>query len=218
MMAVELVWTTPNGDELIAKMARVSNPDNEDNMETAPKLISYLMKHKHWSPFEMANMCVLVETTRDISRQLLRHRSFSFQEFSQRYAVVPKEPVLREARMQDPKNRQNSVPVSGEEEEYFAERFVMNQKHVWHVARSAYEHALEMGIAKEQARALLPEGLTPTRLYMNGSIRSWLHFIALRGGNGTQKEATGIANAVAEILSSHYPLTWKAYQECTTSF
>jgi thymidylate synthase (FAD) len=218
MMAVELVWTTVNGDDLIAKMARVSNPDNEDNMETAPKLISYLMKHKHWSPFEMANMCVLIETTRDISRQLLRHRSFSFQEFSQRYAVVPKEPVLREARMQDPKNRQNSVPVKGEEEEYFAERFVMNQKHVWHVARSAYEHALEMGIAKEQARALLPEGLTPTRLYMNGNIRSWLHFIALRGGNGTQKEATGIANAVAEILSSHYPLTWKAYQECATSF
>lgn len=218
MMAVELVWTTVNGDELIAKMARVSNPDNEDNMETAPKLISYLIKHKHWSPFEMANMCVLVETTRDISRQLLRHRSFSFQEFSQRYAVVPKEPVLREARMQDPKNRQNSVPVNGEEEEYFAERFVVNQKHVWHVACSAYEHALEMGIAKEQARALLPEGLTPTRLYMNGTIRSWLHFIALRGGNGTQKEATQIANAVAEILSSHYPLTWKAYQECATSF
>lgn len=216
MAATELVWSTPFGDDLIAKMARVSNPANEDNKETAPKLIRHLMKYQHWSPFEMANMCVYIATTRDISRQLLRHRSFSFQEFSTRYAEVGNDPVLREARKQDTKNRQNSIPYE-QDESNLPKVFEKVQHKVWATAYAAYKSLLEAGVAKEQARALLPEGLTPTRMYMNGTIRSWLHFVKLRGGNGTQKEATEIANAVAEILAEQYPQTWKAFKLCEAS-
>ena len=191
--------------EDIAYIARVSNPSNQNNSLTAEKLVRYLVKHKHWSPFEMASICIEIETTRDISKQILRHRSFSFQEFSQRYA----EPgdladfVLREARMQDEKNRQNSIECDNAHIAAFWEN---SQRNVISAARMAYEYAIKSGIAKEQARAVLPEGCTPTRMYMNGTLRSWLHYIEIRSGVETQKEHREIALACAEEIKSIFPM------------
>lgn len=177
-------------EELVAYCARVSNPGNQANHETAPRLLNYLIRNAHWSPFEMAHAVIEIETTRDIARQILRHRSFSFQEFSQRYAVVQDGAVIREARLQDAKNRQNSVEVDDAElQAWWQEK----QRLIASQTQLAYEAALERGIAKEVARAVLPEGLTPSRLYMAGTIRSWIHYIQLRAGNGTQKEHREIA-------------------------
>jgi len=191
--------------ELIAFSARVSNPSNQMNKETNEKLLSYLMKHKHWSPFEMVNACIEITTTRDIARQLLRHRSFSFQEFSQRYANPVKELdfVTREARMQDDKNRQNSIEV---DDEAFKLDWEREQKRVIWMVQKVYNAAIKKGIAKEVARAVLPEGLTTSRLYMNGTLRSWIHFIELRSANGTQKECTEVALACAEAISKIFPM------------
>jgi thymidylate synthase (FAD) len=194
-----------NIQDLIAYAARVSNPTNQANTKTTDKLLSYLIKHKHWSPFEMASACIEIETTRDIARQLLRHRSFSFQEFSQRYADIrdlSDSVVIRKARLQDPKNRQNSI-VNDDVSLHIA--WEVQQKAVWQRAMQAYEWAIENGIAKEQARAVLPEGNTPSRLYVNGTIRSWIHYIDLRSSNGTQLEHIEIAKAVAEAISKIYP-------------
>jgi len=191
--------------DLIAYAARVSNPTNQMNSETAPKLLNYLIKHKHWSPFEMASACMEIETTRDIARQLIRHRSFSFQEFSQRYAdpqAMDKTFVLREARLQDPKNRQNSVETSDEELQQQWEGF---QQGVINTAKAAYNWAIENGIAKEQARAVFPEGNTISRLYVNGTIRSWIHYIELRSANGTQKEHMDLAVACGEAIAKIFP-------------
>lgn len=191
--------------DTIAYMARVSNPSNQANTQTAPKLLEYLMRENHWSPFEMVNMCIEIETTRDIARQILRHRSFSFQEFSQRYAKVEFEFVLREARLQDPKNRQNSTEV---DDEILKGNWVAQQMDVIQAATKAYEWALENNIAKEQARAVLPEGLTGSRLYMNGTVRSWIHYVELRGGHGTQKEHIAVAKEVGKILDAE-GIPWK---------
>jgi thymidylate synthase (FAD) len=206
-----LVWATPDADALVAEMARVSNPANERNVATAPRLIAYLIRHRHWSPFEMVNACIEVHTTRDIGRQLLRHRSFAFQEFSQRYAEVgalPEAP-LRSARMQDPTNRQASVIC---EDKWTAEWWASAQRTARYEAELIYVEALQRGIAREVARAVLPEGLTPTRLYMNGTIRSWLHFCDLRRGHGTQKEAIDIAEAAWGILRETCPVIVKAWE------
>jgi|SRR3990167_8339714 len=178
------------GEELVAYCARVSNPANQANHETAPRLLNYLVRNQHWSPFEMAHAVIEIQTTRDIARQILRHRSFSFQEFSQRYAEVVADPVLREARLQDTTNRQNSVNI---DDSGMQSWWRMQQESVADIALRAYQEALELGIAKEVARAVLPEGLTPSRLYMAGSIRSWIHYIQLRASNGTQKEHREIA-------------------------
>jgi thymidylate synthase (FAD) len=178
------------GEELVAYCARVSNPGNQANHETAPRLLNYLVRNHHWSPFEMAHAVIEINTTRDIARQILRHRSFSFQEFSQRYAEVEAEPILREARMQDTQNRQASIDTDDYElQAWWQDR----QRLVATQAQFAYEAALERGIAKEVARSVLPEGLTPSRLYMAGSVRSWIHYIQLRAGHGTQKEHRDIA-------------------------
>ncbi len=195
-----------DAQELIAYCARVSNPSNQFNTETSDKLIRYLVKHQHWSPLEMVSACLEIETTRDIARQILRHRSFSFQEFSQRYADPTKDLsfVLREARLQDLKNRQNSIETDNEE---LQSRWEAIQKRVIEEAKFAYNFAIENGIAKEQARAVLPEGLTVSRLYMNGTLRSWVHFIQLRSGNGTQKEHMEIAKACAEVIAKVFPMT-----------
>jgi len=195
-----------DAQELIAYCARVSNPSNQLNTETSEKLIRYLVKHAHWSPLEMVSACVEITTTRDIARQILRHRSFSFQEFSQRYADPVKDLsfVLREARLQDPKNRQNSVETDDERLQRDWER---QQQQVIDYARSAYEWAIAKGIAKEQARAVLPEGLIESRLYMNGTLRSWVHFIELRSGNGTQKEHQLVALACAKAIAAIFPMT-----------
>lgn len=194
-----------DAQDLIAFCARVSNPSNQYNTETSDKLIGYLIKHQHWSPLEMVSVCLEIETTRDIARQILRHRSFSFQEFSQRYADPTKELsfVVREARLQDTKNRQNSVETDNLHLQAFWEQY---QKKVIDVANDAYTWAIENGIAKEQARAVLPEGLTVSRLYMNGTLRSWVHFIELRSGNGTQKEHRLIALECAKIISTFFPI------------
>lgn len=178
------------GEELVAYCARVSNPGNQANHETAPRLLNYLTRNHHWSPFEMAHAVIEIQTTRDIARQILRHRSFSFQEFSQRYAEVTDGAVLREARLQDTKNRQNSI-----ETENFAlsDWWERKQGFIAAAAMEVYNEALLQGIAKEVARAVLPEGMTPSRLYMAGSVRSWIHYIQLRAGNGTQKEHREIA-------------------------
>jgi thymidylate synthase (FAD) len=198
--------------ESIAYCARVSNPANQNNTETNEKLLRYLIKHKHWSPFEMASACLEIETTRDIARQILRHRSFSFQEFSQRYAN-PDEGFdemfeKRERRIQDTVNRQNSIP----EEDSDFEWFRIQNRVEWMAARE-YRRAIKMGIAKEQARALLPEGLTKSRLYMNGTIRSWIHFIDLRSGNGTQKEHMLIARECAKTISPIFPMIMEFVNE-----
>jgi thymidylate synthase (FAD) len=198
-----------NMQDLIAFCARVSNPSNQFNTETSEKLINYLVKNAHWSPLEMVSACLQIETTRDIARQMLRHRSFSFQEFSQRYADPTKELdfVLREARLQDTKNRQNSVEV---EDTLFGEnlkeQWKWMQQDVIRASTKAYEWAVKHGIAKEQARAVLPEGLTISRLYMNGTLRSWIHFISVRSGNGTQKEHMEIARACAKVIAEVFPM------------
>ncbi len=199
-----------NAQELIAYCARVSNPSNQFNTETSEKLIRYLVKHAHWSPLEMVSACVEIETTRDIARQILRHRSFSFQEFSQRYADPTKDLsfVLREARLQDPKNRQNSIPLDGTlGHALIQDEWKHKQLELIRVAKEAYEWAVSKGIAKEQARAVLPEGLTVSRLYMNGTLRSWVHFIELRSGNGTQLEHQLVALACAKAISAIFPMT-----------
>jgi len=192
--------------ELVAYCARVSNPSNQSNKDTAEKLIKYLIKNKHWSPLEMVHLTLEIETTRDIARQMLRHRSFSFQEFSQRYADPTKDLdfVLREARLQDTKNRQNSIETDNLQLQAFWEQ---RQKRVIEEAKNAYEWAIINGIAKEQARAVLPEGLTVSRLYMAGTLRSWIHYIQLRSENGTQKEHINIAKACAEVIATVFPLS-----------
>jgi len=191
--------------ELVAFCARVSNPSNQFNTETSEKLIKYLIKHQHWSPLEMVSACLEIETTRDIARQMLRHRSFSFQEFSQRYADPTKDLsfVLREARLQDTENRQNSVENNNLA---LAAWWEERQKRVIEEARNAYDWAITNGIAKEQARAVLPEGLTVSRLYMNGTLRSWIHFIELRSANGTQKEHQEVARECAKVIAEVFPL------------
>lgn len=195
-----------DAQELIAYCARVSNPANQFNTETSEKLIRYLVKHAHWSPLEMVSACVEITTTRDIARQILRHRSFSFQEFSQRYADPVKDLsfVLREARLQDPKNRQNSVET---DDEHLQREWELRQHNVITEARMAYQWAIDNGIAKEQARAVLPEGLIESRLYMNGTLRSWVHFIELRSGNGTQKEHQLVALACAKAIAAIFPMS-----------
>ena len=208
----EFEFDLPNLQDLVAYCARVSNPANQANSETSERLIKYLIKHKHWSPLEMVSVCIEVETTRDIARQLLRHRSFSFQEFSQRYADPTAELddafVLREARMQDTKNRQNSVELdmSDEKQKLLAYEWERAQKRVLYAVKKEYEWAIKNGIAKEQARAVLPEGLTVSRLYVNGTLRSWIHYIDLRDGNGTQKEHAEIARACAEVIAKVFPI------------
>jgi thymidylate synthase (FAD) len=217
-MKVRLVgYTQPTGEfllegmddvqDLISYCARVSNPSNQMNTETSEKLLNYLAKHKHWSPFEMASATMEIETTRDIARQMLRHRSFAFQEFSQRYAdpaLMGEQFVIREARLQDEKNRQNSVEV---EDAKLQKDWADTQQAVINMAKDAYEWAIANGIAKEQARAVLPEGNTISRLYMQGSIRSWIHFIELRSGNGTQKEHMEVAKEIGKVISKIFPLT-----------
>ena len=191
--------------ELIAFCARVSNPDNQASKETSDKLLKYLIREKHWSPFEMVSVCLEITTTRDIARQILRHRSFSFQEFSQRYADPTKhlKSVRREARLQDFKNRQNSIEV---EDNSLQQQWMGHQDSVYLAAVKAYTWAIEMGIAKEQARADLPEGLMESRLYVNGTLRSWIHYIELRQANGTQKEHREIARACADAITKIFPM------------
>ena len=197
--------------DLISYCARVSNPANQMNTETSERLIKYLITHKHWSPLEMVSACLEINTTRDIAHQIVRHRSFSFQEFSQRYAE-PKDMgdqfVIREARLQDQKNRQNSVETT--DHELIAEWRALQQDMIAHATR-VYEWAIDNGIAKEQARVVLPEGLTKTRLYMNGTLRSWVHYIELRGANGTQKEHMEIAHACADVIAKIFPLVDELY-------
>jgi thymidylate synthase (FAD) len=199
-----------NVQELIAFCARVSNPSNQLNTETSERLINYLVKHAHWSPLEMVSACVEITTTRDIARQILRHRSFAFQEFSQRYAdpTTDLSFELREARLQDAKNRQNSVDLNMEDHEHRELVRIWNEKQhaVIKAARDAYTWAVENGIAKEQARAVLPEGNTVSRLYMNGTLRSWIHFIELRSANGTQKEHQIVALACAKAITAIFPM------------
>ena len=196
-----------NVQELIAYCARVSNPANQLNTETSEKLIRYLIKHAHWSPLEMVSACIEIETTRDIARQILRHRSFSFQEFSQRYADPTQELsqafTLRQARLQDTKNRQNSIET---DDTMLAIEWERAQKRVLFAVEREYKWAIENGIAKEQARAVLPEGLTISRLYMNGTLRSWIHFIELRSANGTQKEHQEVALACANVIAKIFPM------------
>ena len=198
-----------DAQELIAFCARVSNPSNQFNMETADKLIRYLIKHKHWSPLEMVSACLEIDTTRDIARQILRHRSFSFQEFSQRYADPTKDLsfVLREARLQDEKNRQNSIemePTIGNA--MIQDEWKQRQMDLIKQVSETYDWAIKKGIAKEQARAVLPEGLTVSRLYMNGTLRSWIHFIELRSANGTQKEHQLVAQECAKVIVEAFPM------------
>jgi len=200
-----------DAQELIAYCARVSNPSNQLNTETSEKLIGYLIKHQHWSPLEMVSACIEITTTRDIARQILRHRSFSFQEFSQRYADPTKDLsfVLRDARRQDTKNRQNSIELdlNNDADRFLAAGWENIQNSLITKAREAYEWAIINGIAKEQARAVLPEGLIESRLYMNGTLRSWIHFIELRSANGTQKEHQEVAIACAKVIANIFPMT-----------
>lgn len=201
----EMEHDVMNMQELVAFCARVSNPSNQNNKETSEKLIKYLIKHQHWSPLEMVSACLEIETTRDIARQILRHRSFSFQEFSQRYADPVKELEFecREARLQDDKNRQNSIDTDDRELKRF---WLEKQQHIIREAKAAYTWAIVNGIAKEQARAVLPEGLTVSRIYMNGTLRSWIHYIQLRSDNGTQKEHREIALACCKVIADVFPL------------
>ena len=229
MSKVALVgMTTPSAstgcntaNELIAYAARVSNPANQNNEKTAPKLIEYLIRENHWSPFEMVSVTMEIVTTRDISRQILRHRSFSFQEFSQRYAVSDSF-ALREARLQDPKNRQNSIELEDTEDfgkggnktpqERLYENWNMKQSEVINLAKRTYQWALDNGIAKEQARAVLPEGNTETTLYMAGTLRSWIHYCELRRAHGTQKEHMRVADQCWDVLKQHFPDVAKAVE------
>ena len=194
-----------NIQELVAFCARVSNPSNQINNETSEKLINYLISNKHWSPLEMVSACIEIETTRDIARQILRHRSFSFQEFSQRYADPTKDLsfVIRDARLQDTKNRQNSLETNDLE---LSDQWREKQKELIALAKETYVWAIDKGIAKEQARSVLPEGNTVSRMYMNGTIRSWVHYIELRSSNGTQKEHMDIAIAIANVISEIFPM------------
>lgn len=208
MSSVKLVWATPEAEKLIAYMARVSNPKNQHNDETAPKLLKYLLENKHFSPFEMVNVCVEIETTRDVARQILRHRSFTFQELSQRYAVSEDFIQNSQARMQDTKNRQNSL--------YTDDISVQNwfegaQRRLVTEAKFLYSSALEKGIAKECARVFLPEGLTMSRLYMNGTLRSWLHYIAIRTDVSTQAEHRQVALQCAKIIEEQFPNVMEAF-------
>jgi thymidylate synthase (FAD) len=205
-----------DAQELIAYCARVSNPANQFNNDTAEKLIRYLVKHQHWSPLEMVSACLEITTTRDIARQILRHRSFSFQEFSQRYADPTKDLnfVTREARLQDTANRQNSVAV---DDQLLQNEWYRAQQRVIYAAKREYEWAIANGIAKEQARAVLPEGLIESRLYMNGTLRSWVHFIELRTGNGTQKEHMEIARECACVIAAIFPMVGDYVQPCEGS-
>ena len=216
-MKIELIsysqpesYFAENMTELVAFCARVSNPSNQSNKDTSEKLIRYLVKNQHWSPLEMVSMCLEIETTRDIARQILRHRSFSFQEFSQRYADPTQELdfVLREARLQDTKNRQNStdLDLSDAGQRELSRMWLEKQQEVIRAASDAYTWAVTNGIAKEQARAVLPEGITESRLYMNGTLRSWIHFIELRSANGTQKEHKEIALKCAEVIAKVFPM------------
>jgi thymidylate synthase (FAD) len=209
MSSVKTVWATPEGEDLVAYMARVSAPENQDNKETAPKLIKYLIKHKHWSPLEMVNICMEIETTRDIARQILRHRSFSFQEFSQRYAVVGNY-ELSQIRLQDVKNRQNSLETDNLHLAYWWEGA---QNRVLNDAKFMYESALKKGIAKEVARKLLPEGLTMSRMYMNGTLRSWLHYIDIRCDSATQKEHREVAELCKLEIGKHFPTILEAMND-----
>jgi thymidylate synthase (FAD) len=205
MSKVKCIWSTPNGEELIAYMARVSNPENQDNKETAPKLLKYLISNQHWSPFEMVNVCMEIETTRDIARQILRHRSFSFQELSQRYAVVH-DYDFSEVRLQDNKNRQNSIEVQDRELQRFWQE---SQATVICTAIGHYEAALANGIAKEVARKLLPEGMMMSRMYMNGTLRSWLHYLSVRRDVATQKEHRDVADQCGVVIESLFPSLFK---------
>lgn len=192
--------------DLIAYCARVSNPANQFNTETSTKLLNYLAKHKHWSPFEMVSACLEIQTTRDIAHQIVRHRSFSFQEFSQRYANPDEQGDMfeySEARLQDEKNRQNSIEVDDEKLQL---DWLHAQMRIAHLAKKEYDWAIKKGIAKEQARKVLPEGITKTTLYMNGTLRSWMHYIELRGANGTQKEHMEIAHACAQVIAKIFPM------------
>jgi thymidylate synthase (FAD) len=200
------VELNPDLLQMVAYCARVSNPSNQNNEETSEKLVKYLIKHKHWSPLEMVSVCMEVNTTRDIARQILRHRSFSFQEFSQRYADPTQDLdfVTREARLQDTKNRQNSIDIPLEDSiNYIWESY---QEVIIERCKKAYDWAIEAGIAKEQARAVLPEGLTMSRMYVNGTLRSWIHYIELRSANGTQKEHMDIAKAIGDIIYKIFPV------------
>jgi len=199
--------------DLVAYCARVSNPGNQNNAKTADKLLKYLIKHKHWSPFEMVSLCMEITTTRDIGRQLLRHRSFSFQEFSQRYADPTDagsglDYSIRECRLQDPVNRQNSIAVDDNniEQKYLAHVWQKKQQEIIQHCDEVYKWATDSGIAKEQARAVLPEGLTNSRLYVNGTLRSWIHYIDVRDGHGTQKEHAEIARECARVIAKIFPL------------
>lgn len=230
MSSVKLIAVSkPNAEtgcftanELVAYTARVSNPTNQNNNETAPRLLKYLIREEHWSPFEMVHMTLEIKTTRDIARQMLRHRSFSFQEFSQRYAEA-EHFTGREARLQDPKNRQNSIELEGVEDfgkggnktqhERLSEDWNMRQKKVIRAAKEAYNWALDNGIAKEQARAVLPEGNTESTLYMAGSLRSWIHYCQLRMSHGTQKEHTIVAQQCWDIVKIHFPEVAEALDE-----
>jgi thymidylate synthase (FAD) len=210
MTNVKLKWITPDAEALIVEMARVSNPESAAKGEGNPRLIQYLIEHKHWSPFEMASACFEITTTRDIARQILRHRSFSFQEFSQRYATTDKLPEapIRDTRMQDPKNRQNSLETN----DWDLMRWWENEQEVVQKrANFVYRLAIERGIAKEVARAILPEGLTTSRMYMSGTIRSWLHYVDIRTEEGTQKEHREIAQKILVILDHKLPSTIDAF-------
>jgi len=206
MSSVNLIHSTPNGDDLVAYMARVSNPSNQNNTETSARLIKYLIKHKHWSPFEMVNMCVEINTTRSIAAQILRHRSFSFQEFSQRYAGVTAKPEALVVRRQDSKNRQSSID---DVDAYTTQDFQIKAQQVYDLSYSLYNEMLEAGIAKECAREVLPLS-APTKLYMNGTLRSWIHYCDLRCGNGTQKEHRDIADECRLLIEQCFPLVSQA--------
>jgi thymidylate synthase (FAD) len=205
MSKVKLIWATPDGENLIAYMARVSNPENQDNKDTAPKLLKYLIDNKHWSPFEMVNVCMEIETTRDIARQMLRHRSFSFQEFSQRYAIAS-EAEFSKPRLQDWKNRQNSIEV--EDKELYRYWWSLQQV-VLSTSLDAYHQALDNGIAKEVARKVLPEGIMLSKLYMNGTLRSWLHYLDVRCDKATQKEHRDVADKCKVVIESLFPSLFK---------
>lgn len=207
MSKCSLVWATPNIENIVAFCARVSNPANQSNTATAPKLLKFCMDNRHWSVFEMANICIEVSCTRDIARQILRHRSFSFQEASQRYAVVDEEWSSSEARLQDHKNRQNSIPTQDRE---LQRMWLEAQTDVWKMAKKAYSIALQNGIAKEVARKVLPEGLTMSRMYVNGTLRSWLHYIDVRCDKATQKEHREVAEQCRDIVYSLCPSLNKA--------
>jgi thymidylate synthase (FAD) len=206
MSNVKLIWATPCAEDLIAHMARVSNPKGQENPENSDRLIRYLIKHQHWSPFEMVNLCMEIKTTRDIARQIIRHRSFSFQEFSQRYAEAV-DFDYSEARLQDLKNRQASIETDNE---LLQTDWQTSQEHVLETALRIYKGALQAGIAKEVARKVLPEGLTLSTMYMNGTLRSWIHYVQLRCGPETQKEHREVAEQIKEVLNTLCPVVMKS--------